>query len=56
MRFLYVKTDLEKQHLLEYGDDIELIFVEMPKFALAETAKDRWLYVIKNAGSLKFIP
>lgn len=51
---------IEKQHLLEYGDDIELIFIELPKFTLAETAlqtaKDRWLYFIKNAGSLKFIP
>lgn len=51
---------IEKQHLLEYGDDIELIFIELPKFILAETdlktAKDRWLYFVKNAGSLKFIP
>ena len=51
---------IEKQHLLEYGDDIELIFIELPKFNLAEadlkTAKDRWLYFVKNAGSLKFIP
>jgi predicted transposase/invertase (TIGR01784 family) len=51
---------IEKQHLLEYSDDIELIFIELPKFNLAETelqsAKDRWLYFVKNAGSLKFIP
>jgi predicted transposase/invertase (TIGR01784 family) len=51
---------IEKQHLLEYGDDIELIFIELPKFRLTEaelqTAKDRWLYFVKNAGSLKFIP
>ncbi len=51
---------IEKQHLLEYGDDIELIFIELPKFTLEEsqlqTAKDRWLYFVKNAGSLKFIP
>ena len=51
---------LEKQHLLEYGDDIELIFIELPKFKLTEaelqTAKDRWLYFVRNAGSLKLIP
>jgi len=51
---------IEKQQLLEYGDDIELIFIELPKFNLTETdlqtAKDRWLYFVKNAGSLKFIP
>jgi predicted transposase/invertase (TIGR01784 family) len=51
---------IEKQHLLEYSDDIELIFIELPKFNLAEndlhTAKDRWLYFVKNAGSLKVIP
>ena len=51
---------LEKTHLIEYKDDIELIFIELPKFNLTEaeltSAKDRWLYFIKNAGSLRFIP
>lgn len=51
---------LEKQNLIEYSDDIELIFIELPKFTLSEaelsTAKDRWLYFVKNAGSLEFIP
>jgi len=51
---------IEKQHLLEYSDDIELIFIELPKFDLNEaelqTAKDRWLYFVKNAGSLQVIP
>ena len=51
---------IEKQHLIEYNDDIELIFIELPKFTLAEadlaTAKDRWLYFVKNAGSLQVIP
>lgn len=51
---------IEKQHLLEYSDDIELIFIELPKFNLNEadlhTAKDRWLYFVKNAGSLNLIP
>jgi len=51
---------LEKQQLIEYSDDIELIFIELPKFTLTETelitAKERWLYFVKNAGSLAFIP
>ena len=51
---------IEKQGLIEYGDDIELIFIELPKFNLDEqqlqTAKDRWLYFVKNAGSLHLIP
>ena len=51
---------IEKQHLVEYSDDIELIFIELPKFTLAEadlqTAKDRWLFFVKNAGSLSVIP
>ncbi len=51
---------LEKQGLIEYSDDIELIFIELPKFNLDEpqltTAKDCWLYFVKNAGSLNIIP
>ena len=51
---------LDKQQLIEYSDDIELIFIELPKFTLTETelttAKARWLYFVKNAGSLAFIP
>ena len=51
---------IEKQHLIEYNDDIELIFIELPKFTLTEaelaSAKDRWLYFVKNAGSLQVIP
>jgi len=51
---------IDKQQLLEYSDDIELIFIELPKFNLLDTelvtAKDRWLYFVKNAGSLKVIP
>ncbi len=51
---------IEKQHFIEYNDDIELIFIELPKFTLEETelatAKDRWLYFVKNAGSLQMIP
>ena len=50
----------DKSQLLEYSDDIELVFIELPKFTLTEaelaTPKDRWLYFIKHAGDLSFIP
>lgn len=51
---------LEKEKLIQYNDDIELIFVELPKFKkeLDELCniKDQWLYFLKNSGSLEYIP
>ena len=51
---------LEKKQLIEYNDDIELIFIELPKFKKQEqelvTIQDKWIYFIKNAGSLEYIP
>lgn len=51
---------LEKTELVEYGGDIELIFIELPKFKLSEEAltniTDKWIYFIKNAGSLAYVP
>jgi predicted transposase/invertase (TIGR01784 family) len=51
---------LEKKHLIEYSDDIELIFIELPKFTKTEkelsSIQDKWLYFIKNAGSLEYVP
>jgi len=50
----------EKESLLKYSDDIELIFVELPKFTktLEElaTITDKWIYFLRNAGKLDFIP
>ncbi|WLE98381.1 MAG: Rpn family recombination-promoting nuclease/putative transposase [Candidatus Electrothrix communis] len=50
----------EKDTLLKYSDDIELIFVELPKFTKREdeltTITEKWLYFIKHAGELDFIP
>ena len=50
----------EKEHLVEYSDDIELIFVELPKFTKTEseiaTITEKWLYFIQNAGQMHFIP
>lgn len=51
---------IEKKQFIEYSDDIELIFIELPKYQKTEaeldTVQDKWLYFIKNAGSLDYIP
>ena len=51
---------LEKDTFINYSDDIELIFVELPKFKKDENQlnniKDQWIYFIKNAGSLEYVP
>ena len=51
---------IEKDKFINYSDDIELIFVELPKFKKElnqlENIKDQWIYFIKNAGSLEYIP
>ena len=51
---------IEKQHLIEYNGDIELIFIELPKFKKAESELvdiiDKWIYFVQNAGSLAYIP
>ena len=50
----------EKEKFINYSDDLEMIFIELPKFTkkLEELAdiKDQWIYFIKNAASLAFIP
>jgi predicted transposase/invertase (TIGR01784 family) len=50
----------EKERLVEYNGDIELIFIELPKFNKTESElidiTDKWIYFIKNAGSLAYIP
>lgn len=51
---------IEKDTFINYSDDIELIFIELPKFknSLEELRdiKDEWIYFVKNAGSLEYIP
>jgi predicted transposase/invertase (TIGR01784 family) len=50
----------EREVLLKYSDDIQLIFVELPKFTKQddelETITDKWIYFIKHAGEMDFIP
>ncbi|NOQ65175.1 MAG: Rpn family recombination-promoting nuclease/putative transposase, partial [Methyloprofundus sp.] len=51
---------IEKEDFIHYSDDIELIFIELPKFnkTLDElhSLQDKWIYFIQNAGQLQFIP
>ncbi len=51
---------IEKEELIHYSDDIELIFVELPRFTKEinslENIKDQWIYFVQNAGSLEYIP
>jgi predicted transposase/invertase (TIGR01784 family) len=51
---------IERDRFIEYSDEVELIFVELPKFTLAledlKNIQDKWIYFIRNAGSLEYIP
>jgi len=51
---------IEKEQFINYSDDLEMIFIELPKFTKKQEElqdiKDQWIYFIKNAGSLAFIP
>ena len=51
---------LETKRFIEYSDDVELIFVELPKFKkevdTLENIKEKWIFFLKNAGSLTYIP
>ena len=51
---------IEKEEFIHYNDDIELIFIELPKFnksiSKLQGIQDQWIYFIKNAGSLEYIP
>lgn len=50
----------EKDDLTDYSDDIELIFVELPKFKKElddlRTLVDKWLYFLKSANQLETVP
>jgi predicted transposase/invertase (TIGR01784 family) len=51
---------MEKEEFTSYSDDVELIFVELPKFKKKleelKDIKDEWIYFIKNAEDLTVIP
>jgi predicted transposase/invertase (TIGR01784 family) len=50
----------EKDDLTDYSDDIELVFVELPKFTKSleelETLVEKWLYFLKSANELEVVP
>jgi predicted transposase/invertase (TIGR01784 family) len=51
---------IEKDTLIQYNNDIQLIFIELPKFTKTDlelsTITDKWIYFIQNAWSLEYIP
>lgn len=51
----------ERDYLIDYlSDDIELVFVELPKFKKGleelETLTDKWIYFLKSARELRSVP
>ncbi|NJM47756.1 MAG: Rpn family recombination-promoting nuclease/putative transposase [Alkalinema sp. RU_4_3] len=50
----------EKEELTSYSDDIELVFVELPKFQKGldslSNLSDKWIYFLKNASTLRSVP
>lgn len=50
----------ERDSFTTYSDDIELVFVELPKFTKSldelTTLTDRWIYFLKQAESLEVVP
>ncbi len=51
---------LEKENFTKYKDDIELVFIELPKMNKelneCENIEERWIYFIKNARKLDLVP
>ncbi|MEO1635794.1 MAG: Rpn family recombination-promoting nuclease/putative transposase [Cyanobacteria bacterium J06631_9] len=51
---------MDKATFTEYSDDIELVFVELPKFKKSletlETLADKWLFFLKAADELQAVP
>jgi predicted transposase/invertase (TIGR01784 family) len=50
----------EKEDLTDYSDDIELVFVELPKFHKSledlSSLSDQWLYFLNYANQLEAVP
>ena len=50
----------EETELLNYQDELTLMFVELPKFkkelSALKTLSDKWIYFIKSAPNLEVIP
>ena len=50
----------EKEEMTNYNDDIELVFVELPKFKksleVLDSLSDKWIYFLSNANRLEAVP
>ena len=50
----------EKEEMTSYSDDIELVFVELPKFKksleVLDSLSDKWIYFLTNANKLQSVP
>lgn len=50
----------EKDEMTSYCDDLELVFVELPKFKKSletlDSLSDKWIYFLRNANKLKSMP
>ena len=50
----------ENETFIKYSDDLEMVFVELPKFTKSlgelKNIEDEWIWFVKNAGSLEYIP
>ena len=50
----------EKEDMTSYSDDIELVFVELPKFKksleVLDSLSDKWIYFLSNANKLEAVP
>ena len=50
----------EKEEMTSYSDDIELVFVELPKFKksleVLNSLSDKWIYFLSNASTLEAVP
>jgi predicted transposase/invertase (TIGR01784 family) len=51
---------MERKQLTDYSDDIELVFVELPKFTKAlpdlDSLIDKWLFFLRSASQLEVVP
>jgi len=51
---------LEKENFSKYKDDIQLVFIELPKFNKefeeCDSIEEKWIYFIKNARDIKVLP
>ncbi|MDM8561491.1 Rpn family recombination-promoting nuclease/putative transposase [Candidatus Parabeggiatoa sp. HSG14] len=53
-------TFLERHQLVPYPEEMRLVFVELPKFnkklRQLKGMADKWIYFVKNVGSMKSLP